>query len=157
VKQRLLYLVLVFSLAVNAGVLGFYGVSKYRDWRQSQRFHWYLSKVFKPGTTVHQVDRLFDDLKKSRSPYWDTADAATREIGLLALEPNPDSARLNAALDRIARATREEHRLVYVWWPAFHGLLRPEKLELRRNRFKVEYDSILQADSATAVQPKEGR
>jgi hypothetical protein len=156
-KQRWLYVLLLLSLAVNAGVLGFYGVSKYRDWRQSQRFHWYWSKTFKPGTTVHQVDRLFDDLKKSRSPYWDTADAATREIGLLALEPNPDSARLNAALDRIARAKREDHRLMHVCLQAFLGLYRPEKLELRRNRFKVEYDSILQADSATAVQPKEER
>ena len=86
-RQRWLWAVLVLSLAANAGVLGFYGVRKYREWRQIQR---YLSKVFKPGTTLHQVDRLFDDLKKSRSPYWDTADAATREIGLLALEPNPD-------------------------------------------------------------------
>ena len=153
-RQRWLSAVLVLSLAVNAGVLGSYGVRKYREWRQFQR---YWSKAFKPGTTVHQVDRLFDDLKKSRSPYWDTADAATREIGLLALEPNPDSARLNAALDRIARAKREWQRLRHVWTQAFFGLYRPEKLELRRNRFKVEYDSTLQADSATAVQPKEGR
>jgi hypothetical protein len=153
-KQRLLYLVLVLSLAVNAGVLGFYGVRKYRDWRRVQR---YLGKEFKPGTTWHQFDRLFDDLKKSRAPYWDTQHAATREIGLLALEPNPDSARLNAALDRIARATREEYRIMYVWEQAFFGLRRPEKQELWRNRTKVEYDSMLQADSATAVQPKEER
>jgi len=153
-KQRWLYLVLVLSLAVNVGVLGFHGVTKYRDWRQVQR---YLSRGFKPGTTVHQIDRLFDDLKKSRTPYWDTSDAATREIGRLALEANPDSARLNAALDRIARAKREDRRLLYVCNQAFLGLYRPEKLESWRNRVKVEHDSILQADSATAVQPKEGR
>jgi hypothetical protein len=153
-KQRWLYVLLLLSLAVNAGVLGFYGVRKYTEWRQVQR---YLSRGFKPGTTAHQIDRLFDDLKKSRSPYWDTSKAATREIGLLALEPNPDSARLNAALDRIARAKREDRRLIDVNWQAFLGLYRPEKLELWRNRVKVEHDSILQADSATAVQPKEGR
>ena len=153
-KQRWPFLLLLLSLAVNAGVLGFYGVSKYRDWRHVQR---YLSKGFKPGVTWHQFDRLFDDLKKSRSPYWDTSNAATREIGLLALEPNPDSARLNAALDRIARATREEQRVIHVWQQAFFGLRRPEKQELWRNRAKVEHDSMLQADSATAVQPKEER
>jgi hypothetical protein len=145
---------LVLSLAVNVGVLGFYGVRKYRDWRQFRR---YASREFKPGTTMRQLDRLDADLFKSRAPYVDTQDAATREIGLLALEPNPDSARLNAALDRIARAKREDRRLINVNWQAFLGLYRPEKLELWRNRVKVEHDSILQADSATAVQPKEGR
>jgi hypothetical protein len=146
--------VLVLSLAVNVGVLGFYGVRKYRDWRQDQRN---LSKTFKPGTTFHQFDRLDADRTKSEAPYRDTLDAATREIGRLALEPSPDSARVNAALDRIARAKRETNRSWYVWLQAFFGLYRPEKLELLRNKFKVEYDSTLQADSATAVQPKEGR
>ena len=46
---------------------------------------------------------------------------------------------------------------MHVCLQAFLGLYRPEKLELRRNRFKVEYDSILQADYATVVQPKEER
>jgi hypothetical protein len=154
VKQKCLYAVLVLSLAVNAGALGFYGVSKYRDWRQNQR---YLSKEFKPGTTWHQLDRLFADLEKSRAPHFDTLRTATRELGLLALEPHPDSARVNAALDRIARATRERHRLMRVPNRAFLGLHRPEKLEFGRNRFKVVYDSILRVDSGTAVQPEEER
>jgi len=153
-RPRWLLAVLVLSLAVNAGALGFYGVSKCREWRQFQR---YWSKAFKPGTTVHQLDRLDADRTKSESPYRDTLDAATREIGRLALEPSPDSARVNAALDRIARAKRETNRSWYVWLQAFFGLYRPERLELWRNRFKVGYDSTLQADSATAVQPKEGR
>ena len=153
-KNRWLYLVLVLSLAVNAGVLGFYGVSKYRDWRHSQR---YVSEEFKPGTTPHQLDRLLADLKKSRAPNFDTLHTATRELGLLALEPSPDSALVNAALDRIARSTREKSRLQRGHMRALFGLYRPEKLEFWRGRMKVEYDSILQADSATAVQPKEGR
>jgi hypothetical protein len=154
VKQRWLYVLLVLSLAVNAGVLGFYGVRKYRDWRHDQQV---TSRWFKPGTTRHQLDRLFADLEKSRAPHFDTLHAATREIGLLALEPNPDSARLNAALDRIARATRERHRLMRVCMRALRGLYRPEKLEFWRNREKVEHDSILRVDSATAVQPEEER
>ena len=153
-KQRWLYVLLVLSLAVNAGALGFYGVRKYRDWRHDQQV---MSKWFKPGTTWHQLDRLDADLFKSRAPYSDTLHAATREIGLLALEPSPDSARVNAALDRIARARRESHRLYHVWWQAYLGLYRPERLELVWSLVKVGYDSILQADSGTAVQAKEER
>ena len=153
-KQRWFYLLLVLSLAVNAGVLGCYGVRKYREWRQFQS---YQGKWFKPGTSPRQLDRLLADLQKSRAPHFDTMRTATRELGLLALEPNPDSVRLNAALDRIARAIREESRLLRENMRAWHRLYRPEKFEFWRNRMKVEYDSILRADSATAVQPKEGR
>jgi hypothetical protein len=76
---------------------------------------------------------------------------------MLALEPNPDSARLNAALDQIARCRREQSRLLRENMRALHGLYRPEKLEFWRNRMKVEHDSILRADSGTAVLPREGR
>ena len=153
-KQRWPFFLLLLSLAVNAGVLGSYGVRKYRERRQ---LHWYWSKMFKPGTTLRQFDRLDADRTRSEAPYRDTLDAATREIGRLALGPSPDSARVNAALDRIARAKREGRRSWYVWMQGFFELYRPEKLELWRNKFKVEYDSTLQADSATAFQPKEER
>jgi len=153
-RQRWLLAVLVLSLAVNAGVLGFYGVRKYRDWRRFQRI---TNTWFKPGTSPRQLDRLLADLDRKRAPYSDTGRIATREIGLLALEPSPDSARLNAALDRIARTTREEYRLLRENMRALHRLYRPEKLEFWRNRMKVEHDSILRADSGTAVQPREGR
>jgi uncharacterized protein (DUF58 family) len=153
-RQRWLLAVLVLSLAVNAGVLGFYGVRKYRDWRQFQQ---YQGKWFKPGTSRRQLDRLLADLDRSRAPYADTQRTATRELGMLALEPNPDSARLNAALDQIARCRREQSRLLHELMRADHRLYRPEKLEFWRNRMKVEYDSILQADSATAVHPEEER
>jgi hypothetical protein len=153
-KQRWLYLVLVLSLAVNAGVLGFYGVRKYRDWRQFQQFQ---GTWLKPGTTPRQLHRPFDELDRTRAPYFDTLRTAIRELGMLALEPNPDSARLNAALDQIARCRREQSRLLRENMRALHGLYRPEKLEFWRNRMKVEHDSILRADSGTAVLPREGR
>ncbi|MCX6842748.1 MAG: hypothetical protein NTX53_10745 [candidate division WOR-3 bacterium] len=153
-KQKWLYAVLVLSLAVNVGVLGFYGVREYRDWRQSQQFQ---GKWFKPGTSRRQLNRLMADLDRNRAPYSDTARVATRELGMLALEPNPDSARLNAALDRIARCRREQSRFLHELMRAHRRLLRPEKLEFWRNRMKVEYDSILRADSSAAAQPREGR
>ncbi len=153
-KQRWLYVLLVLSLAVNAGALGFYGVKKYRDWRS---FQGYQGKWLKPGTTWGQLRRMFADLVKSRAPSLDTLRTATRELGRLALEPNPDSARVNAALDAIARSTREGHRLRREHMRALFGLYRPEQLEFWRGRMKAEYDSILGADSGAAVQPKEGR
>ena len=153
-KNRWLYLLLVLSLAVNAGVLGFYGVREYRGWRQSQRF---ANAWFKPGTSWRQLDRLFKELERARAPYFDTLHMAIRELGVLALEPNPDSARLNAALDQIARNTREVSRLQRGHMRALFGLYRPEKLEFWRGRMKVEYDSMLRADSGAAVQPREGR
>jgi len=153
-RQRWLLAVLVLSLAVNAGVLGFYGVRKYQDWRRFQR---YASKWFRPGTSPRQLDRLLADLERNRAPYFDTLRMVTRELGMLALEPNPDSARLNAALDRIARCTREQSRFLREHMRALHRLYRPEKLEFWRNRVKIEHDSILRADSGTSAQPREER
>ena len=153
-KQRWLYVLLVLSLAVNAGVLGFYGVRKYRDWRHFQQ---YASKWLMPGTSPRQLDRLFDELERTRAPYFDTLRTATRELGMLALEPSPDSGRLDVVLDRIARATRQNTRFVRNYSRAWKRLYRPEKFEFWRNRMKAEYDSILRADSGTAVQPEEER
>jgi hypothetical protein len=153
-RQRWLLAVLVLSLAVNVGVLGFYGVRKYRDWRQ---FLSYQGQWLKPGTKPGQLGRMFADFDKSRAPNFDTLHAATRELGLLALEPGPDSTLVNVALDRIARSTREVSRLQRGHMRALFGLYRPEKLEFWRGRMKVEYDSIVRADSGTAAQPREGR
>jgi hypothetical protein len=153
-RQKWLLAVLVLSLAVNAGVLGFYGVSKYSDWRQ---FLSYQGQWLKPGTKPGQLGRMFADLEKSRAPNVDTLHTATRELGLLALEPGPDSTLVNAALDRIARNTREVSRLQRGHMRELFGLYRPEKLEFWRGRMKVEYDSILRADSGTAVQSEEER
>ena len=153
-RQRWLLVVLVLSLAVNVGVLGFYGVREYRDWRQSQRF---ANAWFKPGTSRRQIERLWADLDRSRAPYFDTLRTATRELGMLALEPNPDSGRLDATMDQIARCRREQYRLLRENMRALHGLYRPEKLEFWRNLMKVEHDSKVRADSGTAVQPREGR
>jgi hypothetical protein len=153
-RQRWLLVVLVLSLAVNAGVLGFYGVKKYRDWRSFQQ---YQGKWFKPGTSPRQLHRLLADFDKRRAPYLDTLGLATRELGVLALEPNPDSARLNAVLDRISRCKREHSRFRHELTRATFRLYRPEKLEFWRNRMKPEYDSMVRADSGEAVQAREGR
>lgn len=153
-RQRWLLAVLVLSLAANAGVLGFYGVRQYEAWRSFQR---YQGTWLKPGTSRRQLDRLWADLDRGRAPYFDTLHVATRELGMLALEPNPDSVRLNAALDRIARCTREQSRFGHELMRATHRLYRPEKLEFWRNQMKAEHDSMVRADSGEAVQPKEGK
>jgi len=60
-------------------------------------------------------------------------------------------------LDRISRCKRELSRFRHEFTRATHRLYRPERLEFWRSRMKVEYDSIVRADSGEAVQPKEGR
>lgn len=148
-KRWRLYAVLVLSLAVNAGALGFYGVRKYRDWRHFQD---YVGKWFKPGTTPGQIDRLFSDLTKTRRPWFDSLRAATSKLGLLAVEPGPDSAQVNAALDRIARAAREQQRLLHENRREFNRLYQPERLEFYRRLAEAEHDSILRAESSAAAE-----
>ncbi|MBM3330543.1 periplasmic heavy metal sensor [candidate division WOR-3 bacterium] len=146
-KQRWLYAVLILSLAVNAGAIGFYGVKKYRD---DRHFRSYVGKWFKPGTTPAQIDRLFSDLTKTRKPWFDSLRTATRELGMLATEPSPDSAQVNAALDRIARAAREQQRLLHENTREFGRLYQPERLEFYRRMSEAELDSILRAESSAA-------
>lgn|GEM_PF-1160110 len=150
-KQKwLLYAVLVLSLAVNAGVLGFYGVRKYQEWRRLREF---AAEWFKPGTTRHQHDRLLAEFDKARTPTFDTMRAAVKELGLLAIEPSPDSERVGAALDRIAGAKREQMRLQRQLMRAWHRLYRPEKLEFWRKRMQAERDSVLRAESSAPLSP----
>ena len=147
-KQRWLYAVLILSLAVNAGVLGFYGVKKYRDWRHFQD---YVDKWFKPGTNRRQLDRLLSDLDMSRTPVLDTMRTAIKELGLLATEANPDAARAGSALDRIERVQREAAWLRHEHTRALNRLYRPEKIEFWRKRMQAERDSIVRAESAAAA------
>lgn len=144
-RQRWLLAVLVLSLAVNAGVLGFYGVMKYRD---SRRFQQTLAKLYKPGTTRRQVWGALADFDKARAPWFDTLTAATKELGFLAEEPNPDSVRVSNALDRIARSQREVRRLLYEHERATLRLLIPHQFEVWRKMVQPEHDSVLGAESS---------
>ncbi len=150
-KHPWLYAVLVLSLAVNAGALGFYGLKKYRDWRH---FRQYQAKWFKPSTSPRQLGRLLGDLQESRAPAFDTMRAAVKELGLLAIEPGPDSGRVNSTLDRIARARRELSRLTRAHLRALNRLYRPEQFEFWRNRVKAERDSMLRAESSAVREPR---
>jgi hypothetical protein len=150
-KRRWLYAVLVLSLAVNAGALGFYGVKKYSDWRH---FRDYVDKWFKPGTDRRQLDRLLSDLDMSRAPLLDTMRAAIRELGLLAIESGPDTARVGSALDRIERAQREAAWLMHEHTRALNRLYRPEKIEFWRKLMQAERDSILRAESTAAAEDR---
>lgn len=147
-SSRWYYAVLVLSLAVNAGALGFYGIRKYRDWRHFQSFQ---AKWFRPGTSRRQLDRLLSDLEKGRAPWFDSVRTATRELGLLAEEGKPDSGLVAAALDKIARGEREKSRLLRVNMREMHRLYRPEQLEFWRKLMQAEHDSLLRADSVAAL------
>jgi len=145
VKHRWLYLLLVLSLAVNAGVLGFYGLEKYRDWRIDQQS---MARIFKPGTTRRQVWGALADFEKARAPWYDTMSAATKELGFLAEEPNPDSVRVSNVLDRIARSHREVSRLLHEFERGTTRLLRQDQFELERKMERAYLDSMLMAESS---------
>lgn len=147
-KQRWLYAVLVLSLAVNAGALGFYGWKRYQVWRQSES---YRAKWFKPGTSRRQLDRLLSDLDMSRAPVLDTMHTAIKELGLLAIESSPDTARVGSALDRIEGTQREVSWLRHEHTRALNRLYRPEKIEFWLKRMQAERDSIVRAESAAAA------
>jgi len=148
VKHRWLYALLVLSLAVNAGALGFYAVKKYTDWR---RYRDYAGKIFKPGTRPGQIARLFSDLDRTRKPWFDTLRLATKELGELAELTNPDSARVSRAISRIARAQREQQRLRHENMRRLLALNRPEQVRMFRRMVEANRDSLAQAESAAAA------
>lgn len=147
-KHRWLYAVLVLSLAVNAGALGFYGWKQYQNWRWFQS---YRAKTFKTGTTRRQLDRALSDLDMSRAPVLDTMRTAVKELGLLAIEASPDTARVGSALDRIERAQREVSRLRHEHTRALNRLFNSTQFEFWRKRMQAEHDSIVRAESAAVA------
>lgn len=153
-KHKWLYALLVLSLAVNAGALGFYAVKQYNDWRH---FRDYQGKLFKPGIKRGQIARLFSDLDRSRKPWFDTLRLGTKDLGELAEQPNPDSERVNAALSRIARAEREQLRLRHENMRELLRLNAPQQVELFRKMVEAYRDSILRAESAAVAEPQEPR
>jgi hypothetical protein len=149
-KHKSFYVGLVLSLVFNAGALFLYGYGKY----DSRRLRQEAAERFKPGASQLQLHRLNDDLQRARAPAADTMRAATKELGLLALDPEPDPLRVNAALDRIARAQREDSRL----WCEFDRerlrLILPDREEHERNAVKSWRDYELRAESIGASGPR---
>ncbi|HTW92549.1 MAG TPA: hypothetical protein VMH22_12690 [bacterium] len=152
-KHKGFYVGLVLSLSLNAGAMFLYGLDKYEVRRLRQE----NAERFKPGASQLQVNRLQDDLHKALAPAADTMRTAIKELGLLALEPEPDSARVNAALDRIAWAQRENSRLWREFSRAVLRLIRPDRVELMRNETKSWRDHELGAESSRVSEPREPR
>jgi hypothetical protein len=95
-----LFVLLVLSLAVHLGVLVYYARERYRVWRIGER---YWREALVDRAALRKIDRLCDDFMKQRQPLSKEYRAATRELGALAEQPNPDSARVESVLDRIER------------------------------------------------------
>jgi hypothetical protein len=150
-KHKWFYVGLVLSLAFNAGALGLYEFRK----DGSRRVRQQAAEQLKPGASQIQLDRLVGDLQKALAPVADTMRAAIKELGLLALEPDPDSTRVNAVLDRIAWAEREDGRLVLEFMWASNRLVRPDLVEFYRNHTKTALDSLLRAESSEVSEPQE--
>jgi hypothetical protein len=143
-KRTLLCILLVLSLAVNAGVLGVFLVNKYKDWRWQETYwhNWLKSKA-----ALKTLDSLFAAHASRREslaePYWQTR----RELGRLALEPHPDSARVEELLSRLAGFDR---RVNVHWLDLVLGMRAvqlPERIRQWRERSELELDSARRADS----------
>ena len=100
-KPRRFKLVLLLSLAVNLGVLGYLGWNAWRNWhwRRVVDANWIRSSGLDPARyrlVRNKLDQHFRVLDTLRRPFR----PARRELGELAEQTNPDSARLAAGARR---------------------------------------------------------
>lgn len=144
-RQRWLLAVLVLSLAVNAGVLGYVGVKKYQDWRSFERYWHNNMKSRAAGRkALHMLEALDAKRKPASDAYWE----ARRKLGELGLEPHPDSACVESTLSRLARSFRVNESLLADWSREFHRLLAPKQLQRYSRTVRAALDSVRLVDSA---------
>lgn len=144
-RQRWLLVVLVLSLAVNAGVLGYIGVKKYQDWRSFERYWRSNMKSRAAGRkALHMLEALDAKRKPAGDAYWE----ARRRLGELGLEPHPDSASVESTLNRLAWSRRVNESLLADWGREFNRLFAPKQLQRYSLMVRATLDSVRQVDSA---------
>jgi len=154
-KHWWLYMMLVLSLGVNAGVLAVYGVRKYRQYRWDEHL---VRTMVKNRAALRQLDREYDmHARRSHSLrefHWQ----ARRELGRLALEENPDSAAVEAAIGRMVEVDRSHFSATFDLFRRIRQLERPEyraKFSRLERQWAKAIDSIRAEDSIAAA--AEGR
>jgi len=156
-KHRWFAVGLVLSLTFNAGALRLFMLTMPKTVRRLRKGDVERFNSSAEQHRVEQMDRLSADLRDSLVPSTDTMRSAIKELGRLALEPEPDSLRVDAILDRIAWAKRENSRLFREWTRAELRLSPPNLVEISRNHMKAELDSALRAESSRVSAPRERR
>ena len=126
-KPRRFKLVLLLSLAVNLGVLGYLGWSAYRGWhwRRVVDAKWIHSSGLDPARyrlVRNKLDRHFGQLDTLRRPFR----PARRELGELAEQTVPDSTRLAAVLEQFRLNQRNWRKWMFEAGPWLDQLWRPD-------------------------------
>ena len=95
-RPRWSLVVLALSVSMHLGVLGIFGWERYQSRQAEDRF---CREALTGRPALAELDRLYDQYASRRRRLLHEYDATLREFGLLAEEPDPDPARLEALLD----------------------------------------------------------
>jgi hypothetical protein len=117
----------LLSLAVNLGVLGYLGWNAWRGWhwRRVIDANWIRSSGLDPAQyrlVQKKLDEHFLQIEAIRRPFR----RARRELGELAEQATPDSARLAAVLEQFRLNQRNWRKWLFEAAPWFDQLWRPD-------------------------------
>jgi hypothetical protein len=133
-KRRWLFLLLALSLAVNAGVVAVVARERVRMWQIEGR----MARDMREGRAgVKKMFKSFDAWDVVRKPIGEKYWPARAELGRLGLEPRPDSAEVEAVLDRLCAADREQLAATREFNRQHWALYTPEAAAKLRARIKV--------------------
>lgn len=107
-KNRLIYIVLAISLAINIAAFSTFAYFRIRRLSSRARLIRQLAR-FEPRRIeplLAEYDRQIDSL---RFEYW----RARQELARLTLEENPDSEQVERTLQKLGRIHQQMNRLVY--------------------------------------------
>ena len=133
-KRKWLYLLLVLSLAVNAGVVAVVVRERVRIWQIEGR----MARDMREGRAgVKKMFKLLDGWNAVKTPIGEKYWPARAELGRLGLEPRPDSAAVEAVLDRLCAADREQLAATREFSRQHWALFKPEAAAKLRARIEV--------------------
>jgi hypothetical protein len=139
-RPKWLYVPLVVSLAINAGVLVSVGVNFVRDRRVEADF----GRTLKDGRRgLRQLDSLMRYWVETSRPLRHERWLQRQELGPLAMAAELDTARVESVLARIRGLDRAEHKVMLNWGWRRRQITRPELVRKWRERAVAAYDSLV--------------
>jgi hypothetical protein len=105
----------------------------------------------KDRAALKEMDRMFEASRVRRDALWDEEIGARRELGRLGLEPDPDSAAVDAVLARLEDISRRQWQEWVDVSRAFGRLVRTEVYNRWVTTEMKWADSVAASDSATGL------
>ena len=156
-KKLWLYVLLILSLGVNAGVLGTWAVRRYQQYRWEE---WMVRTVVKDRAALKQMDQEYAALMLRSDSLRKLIVEPRRRYGELGLEDNPDSLAVAAAIERMVEINLAHWEGMCQLDTRTLPLKRPEhnaKLSPLQREWQKSLDSLLAVDSIEEAAHKEGR